>query len=316
MRNEYPGIIIVGPTATGKSRLGITLAVRFHGEIVNCDALQLYRHMDIGTAKVTPSDRKRVPHHMLDLLNPTEDFSAGNYQILARQSLDGIRERGHIPFVVGGTGFYLRALLEGLFDGPAREESLRARMRRIIECKGTKVLHRALERIDPQSAARIPEADEERIIRAYEIYLLSGRPMTWWRRQPRSALQGYCWLKIGIHIPRAELYERIDSRVEEMFQSGFLEEVQTLLASFPKSSPGFKAIGYRQIVDYLDGKYSMEQAIDNTRKESRRYAKRQMTWFRRDPGIHWIDGREETADLDTTAVALVEKFLERTPPET
>jgi len=307
--NEYPGIIIVGSTASGKSRLGISLAERFNGEIVSCDALQLYRHMNIGTAKVTISDQERIPHHMLDLLEPTEDFSAGAYQSLARQSLERIQKRGRVPFVVGGTGFYLQALLQGLFDGPAREESLRLRMHRIIERKGTKILHRALERIDPQSASRIPEADGERIIRAYEIYLVSGRTMSWWQQQPTNVLKGYCWLKIGIQIPRTELYDRIDSRVEEMFQGGFLEEVKALLAAYPKNSPAFKAIGYRQIVEYLDGKHSMEQVIEDTKMESRRYAKRQETWFRRDPDIQWIENRGEIEELDAGAEALIEKFL-------
>jgi tRNA dimethylallyltransferase len=307
--NEYPGIIIVGPTASGKSRLGISLAVRFRGEIISCDALQLYRGMDIGTAKVSTSDRELVPHHMLDMLNPNEDFSAGAYQREARKSLEEICKRGNVPFVVGGTGFYLQAFLEGMFDGPAKEETLRVRMRKIIKRRGTKTLHRALERIDPQSASRIEEADGERIMRAYEIYLASGRPMSWWQQQPRNALRGCYWLKIGIHIPRTELYERIDNRVDEMFQNGFLEEVQSLLALYPRSSPALKAIGYRQIVDYADGKQSMEQAIADIKMESRRYAKRQMTWFRRDPDIQWIEDRGEAAKFDTTAVALVEKFL-------
>jgi len=186
--NEYPGIIIVGPTASGKSRLGISLAARYQGEILNCDALQFYRGMDIGTAKVTGSDLERVPHHMLDILDPSEEFSAGAYQTLARNYLQKIRDRGRIPFVVGGTGFYLRALLEGLFDGPGRDETLRTRMRNIIEQRGPETLHRALRRIDPQSASRINEADGERIIRAYEIYLVSGHPMSWWQRQPRNAI--------------------------------------------------------------------------------------------------------------------------------
>jgi tRNA dimethylallyltransferase len=307
--NEYAGIIIVGPTGSGKSRLGISLALRFQGEIISCDALQLYRRMDIGTAKVSASDRQRVPHHMLDILDPNEDFSAGAYQSGARKSLEEICKRGKVPFVVGGTGFYLQAFLDGLFDGPAKEETLRARMRRIIKHRGTKVLHRALERIDPQSASRIEEADGERIIRAYEIYLASGRPMSWWQQQPRNALRGYCWLKMGIHIPRTELYEKIDKRVDEMFQGGFLEEVQSLLELYPRSSPAFKAIGYRQIVEYVEGKHSMERAIADTKMESRRYAKRQMTWFHRDPDIQWIEDRGEAVKLDITAEALVKKFL-------
>ncbi len=310
MPKPYPGIVIVGPTASGKSRLGIFLAARFDGEILSCDALQLYSGMDIGTAKITARDREQVPHHMLDLLDPTEEFSAGSFQELARKSLEEIRGHGHIPFVVGGTGFYLRALLEGLFDGPSRDETLRARMQEIIKRKGSKVLHRALERIDPLSAERIAEADGDRIIRAYEIYLVSGQTMSWWQQQPRNALEGYQWLKIGIRLPRATLYERINARVDEMFRRGFLEEVKTLMALYPGSSPAFKAIGYRQIVDYFNGKRSLEEAIEETKMESRRYAKRQMTWFRRDPEILWIDGACENENLEARAEDLVGKFLQ------
>jgi tRNA dimethylallyltransferase len=307
--DEYPGIIIVGPTASGKSRLGISLALRFKGEIVSCDALQLYRRMDIGTAKVTGKEREKVPHHLLDILEPTVEFSAGAYQAAARESLEEIRRRGRIPFIVGGTGFYLRALLEGLFEGPSRDESLRARMRRILNRKGPEILHRALGRIDPESAGRIAEADGERIIRAYEIYLVSGRPMSWWQRQPRSELSGWGWLKIGIRIPRPELYERIDRRVDEMFRGGFAGEVRSLLEQYPKSSPAFKAIGYRQIVEHLDGKCSIEQATEDTKMESRRYAKRQMTWFGRDPDIRWIEDRGNAEDIEKEAVEMIEMFL-------
>lgn len=310
MPNPYPGIVIVGPTASGKSRLGIFLAARFNGEIVSCDALQLYRRMDIGTAKVTLAERERIPHHMLDLLDPSEEFSAGAFQDHARESLEGIRGRGRIPFVVGGTGFYLRALLEGLFDGPSREEFLRERMRKIIDRKGPKALHRALERVDPESASRIAEADGKRIIRAYEIYLVSGQPMSLWQQQPRNVLEGYRWLKIGIQMPRERLYERINTRVDDMFRSGFPEEVKALMAEYPGSSPAFKAIGYRQTVDYIDGKCSLEEAVENTKMESRRYAKRQMTWFRRDSDIRWIEDEDEPEKLEAEAEALVEGFLE------
>ena len=309
MPEEYPGIVIVGPTASGKSQLGIQLAKRYNGEIVSCDALQFYRHMDIGTAKVTITERGDVPHHMLDILNPDEEFSAGAYQKAARKTLDEIRCRGCIPFVVGGTGFYLRALLEGLFDGPSRDDALRLRMRKIIERKGPETLHRALQNIDPQSAARIEKTDGDRIIRAYEMHLISGRPISWWQQQPRNTLHGYRWLKIGIDIPRPVLYERIDDRVDTMFREGLLDEVRMLLGQFPKNAPAFKAIGYRQIIDYLDGKISLEHTVEETKKESRRYAKRQMTWFRRDPEIIWIEYKNYSDDLYYATGALIEKFL-------
>jgi tRNA dimethylallyltransferase len=310
VKYEYPGIIILGPTASGKSKLGTDLAFRFRGEIVSCDALQVYRHMDIGTAKASPAERERVRHHMLDLRNPNEDFSAGDYQRLAREAINEICSRGNRPFVVGGTGFYLKALIEGLFEGPARSEELRARMRKIIGRRGPRALHNALRRVDPESANRIAEADSERIIRAYEVHLVSGKSISWWQQQPRDALMGYRWLKFGIDVPRRLLYQRINQRVEEMFESGLVEETRALLNSYSKFSQAFKAIGYHQVLDYFDGKLSLSQAIEATQMESRRYAKRQLTWFRSDPEILWLDGRLEFDELRRQAEIHIASFLE------
>jgi tRNA dimethylallyltransferase len=300
---------VLGPTASGKTRLGIAMALRFGGEIVSCDALQVYRRMDIGTAKASPSERQMVRHHMLDLRDPDQDFSAGDYQRLAREALIEIRSRGNLPIVAGGTGFYLRALIEGLFEGPARSANLRARMRKILQRKGPSKLHRALRRVDPQAAGRIGENDSERIIRAYEVYLVSGKNMSWWQQHPRDALTGYMWLKIGIQIPRQVLYGRIERRVEEMIQGGFLDEVRNLLQLFPRNSQAFKAIGYRQIAEYLEGKCSLAQAIESMQRESCRFAKRQLTWFRSDPEIAWLDGQLESAELQTQAESLISGFL-------
>jgi tRNA dimethylallyltransferase len=307
--NDYPGIIILGPTASGKSKLGIDLALQLDGEIVSCDALQVYRHMNIGTAKVLPAERERIRHHMLDLRDPGEDFSAGDYQRLAREALDEIRCAGKLPFVVGGTGFYLKALVEGLFEGPTRSEELRARMRKIIGRRGAGTLYRALRKVDPGAADRIAEADSERIIRAYEVYLISGKPISWWQQQPRDALQGYRWLKLGIDLPRPLLYQRINRRVEEMFERGLLEEARTLLNNYPEFSQAFKAIGYRQISDYFDGQISLKQALDETQMESRRYAKRQLTWFRSEPDILWLDGSLEFDELRRQAEIHITNFL-------
>lgn len=309
MTEVNPGIVILGPTASGKSRLALALALQFRGEIVSCDAFQIYRHMDIGTAKVSAAEQEQVRHHMLDILDPDRDFSAGDYQRLARQAIRNIRERGFLPFVVGGTGFYLRALIEGLFEGPARTEELRIRMRKIIERKGSGVLHRALERIDPHCAGRIAKTDAERIIRAYEVYLATGKTMHWWQRQPRDAFRGFRWLKIGINIPRELLYQRINRRVDEMFERGLLEETRKLLAQFPETSQAFKAIGYRQAAACLAGSLSLEEAIEETKKESRNYAKRQMTWFRSDPEIIWLDGQLIPMELQEKATQLLNGFL-------
>jgi len=306
---ENPGIVILGPTASGKTHLAVSLAFQFQGEVVSCDALQVYKHMNIGTAKILPSLRQGVPHHMLDVQEPDRDFSAGDYQRLARKSVQEIHARGRLPFVVGGTGFYLRALIDGLFEGPARSEELRARMRKIVARKGSRRLHDMLRRIDPISADRIAESDTERIIRACEVYLVSGEPMAWWQQQPRDAFRGCRWLKIGIEMPRDQLYQRIEQRVDAMFQSGLVEEVKGLMEMYPKTSHAFKAIGYRQVVALLDGQCSWDQAVEETKKESRHYAKRQLTWFRADPAIVWLDGRLEFSALQDKAAHLIKEFL-------
>ncbi len=309
MPYENPGIVILGPTASGKTHLAIVLAGQFRGEIISCDALQIYRHMDIGTAKILPHERKGILHHMMDLRDPGQDFSAGEYQRLGRGVLREIRERGNLPFVVGGTGFYLRALIDGLFQGPSRSEESRTRMKKIIRRKGSKILHRSLQRIDPISAGRIAETDAERIIRAYEVYLTTGKPMSWWQQKPRDALKGYRWLKIGISIPREKLYQMIDQRAEEMFRSGFLEEVQQLMSRYPMESHAFKAIGYRQAIEYFTGKLTLEQTIEETKKQSRRYAKRQLTWFRADPDIAWLEDGLDLTELQERAAGMIAKFL-------
>jgi tRNA dimethylallyltransferase len=307
--HKYPVIAVIGPTASGKTALGGSLAERFNGEIVACDALQVYRHMNIGTAKPSAAERGRFPHHMLDLRDPCDDFSAGDYQRLGREALRAARESERLPIVVGGTGFYLRALIDGLFEGPGRSAPLRARLRAIVARRGAQSLHRALGRIDPESAARLAPADAERIIRAYEIYLLSGQTMSRWQSLPKNKLTGFRWLKLGIRWPRLELYRRIDERVVEMFQSGFVEEVRSLMDRFPRDCHAFKAIGYRQIVAHLEERCSREQAIEETQRESRRYAKRQLTWFRADSEILWLDADPGPEALLAHASDLVSRFL-------
>ena len=304
-------IAIVGPTASGKSRLGIALAHVLQGEIVGCDALHVYRQMDIGTAKVTAEEREGVRHHMIDIADPDHEFSAGDYQRLARVAIREISGRGRLPIIVGGSGFYLRALIDGLFEGPDRSEELRTRMRAIIRRKGSRILHRLLERIDPESAARIAPNDAERVIRACEIHFASGKNMSWWQSQPRDALTGYRWLKIGINMPRDLLYQRINLRVEQMFDGGLLDETRRLLEIYPATCPSFKAIGYKQAAEYLAGQVTLAQAVESTQMESRRYAKRQLTWFRADREIIWLsagDGNEAAA-LENQAANAVREHI-------
>jgi tRNA dimethylallyltransferase len=306
---DYPAIAVVGPTASGKSLLVSLLAGRFNGEVLSCDALQVYRCMDIGTAKPTPAERESVPYHMLDLRHPDENFSAGDYQRLAREALRGIRQRGRVPFVAGGTGFYLRALIDGLFEGPGRSEALRLRLQGILQRKGAPYLHRRLQRIDPQTAGRIASTDASRTVRAYEIYLLTGKTMEWWQQQARDSLKGFRWLKLGISWPREKLYQRINLRVEEMFQQGLVEEVRRLVEKYPKDCHAFTAIGYRQIIEYLDGALSLDQAIHDTQQATRNYAKRQLTWFRADGGVTWLQTSEDIEATAAEASRLIRTFL-------
>ncbi len=308
---DYPLVVIVGPTASGKSRLALELASSLDGEILACDALQIYRHLDIGTAKPTAREQSVVPHHMINLREPGEEFSAGDYQRLARKTLADVRSRSRIPFIVGGTGFYLRALLQGFFVGPGRSDALRQRMHKIAERRGRPFLHRVLQRIDPTCARLIAPADYSRIVRSCEIFFLTGKPMSWWHKQPTVPLEGFRWLFLGIAWPRQELYTRIDRRVDDMIEAGFLDEVRSLRERFPAGCHAFKAIGYRQIADYLDNRCSLDQALESTRRESRRYAKRQLTWFRAMEEIQWLDGQLEWPEIEAQARCRAAAFLAR-----
>ena len=307
--DDYPAVAIVGPTASGKSRLALAAAREFSGEIVSCDALQVYRGVDIGTAKPTSAEQSGIHHHMLDLRNPCENFSAGDYQRLAREALRAIAARGNLPFVVGGTGFYLKALIDGLFEGPARSEKLRARMRRIRSCRGPSRLHAILRNVDPRSAERISGADTARTVRALEVYFLTGRPLSSWQDQPRIALRGFRWLKLGIAWPREQLYERINKRVDQMYDDGLVEESRAILSSYPRDCHALKAIGYRQCFAFLDGRCTLEQAISDTRQESRRYAKRQLTWFRSLPDVVWLEGEEDFGHMSARASEIIREWL-------
>ncbi len=308
--NDYPAIAVVGPTASGKTGLALALARRFHGEILSCDALQVYRGMDIGTAKASAAERAAVRHHLLDIRDPDQDFSAGDFMELGRAALRDMRARKVTPLVVGGTGFYLRALIEGLFEGPGRSEETRARIRRILERKGGRErIRAALERADPAAAAQIQPADMDRTIRALEVWWVSGRPMSWWQQQPRDRLEGCRWLKLGISWPREQLYARIDRRVDGMMRAGFADEVRRLRERYPAGLHAFKAIGYRQILACLEGDVSPEAAVEEAKRESRRYAKRQLTWFRSDSEIIWLEGPAGADQIFNEASARSESFL-------
>ncbi len=285
---EAPLLAIVGPTASGKSQLALQAAQRWSGEIVNCDSMQLIREMEIGTAKPGPAERSLVPHHLYDRIGPDEFFSAGAYMEEARAACRQIAARARLPIVVGGTGLYLRALLEGVFQGPGKSPRLRRRLQRIAGRKGAAFLHRWLGRRDPASARRIQPSDSVRLVRALEVLLMTGRPIS--ELQPRRRpLEGFAVRKVALNPERRLLYGRIDARVEGMFSGGLLEEVQRLLEQgYSPRCKGFEAIGYRQAVAVLNGRMSLAEAISETAQQTRRYAKRQLTWFRREPDLCWI----------------------------
>jgi tRNA dimethylallyltransferase len=288
----YPLVAIVGPTASGKSDLALFLAEAFSGELVNYDSLQIFRYLDIGTAKPSVAERARVPHHMIDIREPTEIFTAGDYQREARSVLHGVRSRRKLPILVGGTGLYLRAVVEGLFDGPSRSEYWRNRLEVVADQKGRDYLHAILQRLDPGAAARIARQDKPKVIRALEVRLATGKPLSrHLDEEPRRPLTDFRVFTVGLNPPREELYRRIDERVLRMFQAGFEEEVRDLLArGIPANAKAFEAIGYRHIIEAVDSCIPHEQTIRIIQRDTRRYAKRQMTWFRRQPEVTWFDG--------------------------
>jgi tRNA dimethylallyltransferase len=288
----HPLIVIVGPTASGKSDLALFLAARLNGEIVNYDSIQVFRGFDIGSAKPSVEERQRVPHHMIDVRDPADLFTAGDYQREARAVLEDIRQRGRVPILVGGTGLYLRALTEGLFEGPARSEYLRERFIAIVDERGVEYLHRILRRLDPASADRIAARDKPKIIRALEVRLETGKPLTEHLRvEPRRPLKGFTICTIGLNPPREECYRRIDARVKRMFDDGLVDEVGGLLErGVPHDAKPFGALGYRHVLANLDNPGSWEDTIRVIQRDTRRYAKRQWTWFRRQTNTTWFDG--------------------------
>jgi tRNA dimethylallyltransferase len=288
----YPLVVILGPSASGKSDLALAAAERFAGEIINFDSVQVYRHFDIGTAKTPPAERRGVLHHLIDIVEPAATFTAGDYAHLARKAIADVRARGGLPIMAGGTGLYLRAALQGLFQGPERDEMLRQRLEKRAASKPPGHLHRLLTRLDAASAGRIHAHDTPKLIRALEVCLRGRAPMSrQWEQNAERPLEGCEVIRIGLNPPRAMLYERIARRSGKMFASGLTEEVQRLLdQGISRQARPFGSLGYRQALQYGEGRLSAQQAAEETAKLTRRYAKRQMTWFRREPGVEWFAG--------------------------
>ena len=288
---NYPLIAIVGPTAAGKSALALALAERLSGEVVNYDSVQLYRGFNVGSGKLPLAERRGVAHHLLDCLEPADVFTAGDYRREALKVLADLRGRAKFPICVGGTGLYLRALLVGLFEGPVRSEALRERLRALAERRGREFLHRLLARLDTAAAARIQPRDSQKLIRAVEVCILAKQPLSALHARGRAGLEGYRAIKLGLNPPRAQLYDRINRRVERMFATGLMEETQSLL--YHPDAARIKplgALGYRQACLVLQGKASRDDAVIATQAATRHYAKRQLTWFRREAEIVWFEG--------------------------
>jgi tRNA dimethylallyltransferase len=300
---------VAGPTGSGKSDLALAIAQQFEGEVVNCDSLQVYRHFDIGTAKLPLADRQGVPHHLIDILNPEQLFTAGEYARVARESIRAISRRGRLPIVAGGTGFYLRALLDGLFEGPSRDQMLRDRLAQ-REAKRAGSLHRLLTRFDSDAARKIHPRDVPKVTRALEVCLLTRRPVSELFREGRDALLGYRTLKLGLLPDRETLYQRLDERCAAMFANGLVEEVRHILQmGFAPEVKAFESVGYKQALQAVRGELNLREAIFYAQRNTRQYAKRQLTWFRREAGLVWLRGFADTPGIREKALDLVADFL-------
>ena len=289
-------VILLGPTGAGKSRLALELAEAIGGEIISADSMQVYRHMDIGTAKPTPEEQKRVRHHLIDLVLPDQPFHAGLYRALGRKAIDQLGRDGKPIWVVGGTGLYIKTLTQGLFQSPPIDAEARERLKREGEEKGSDILHHRLKEVDPETASRIHPHDLFRIVRALEVFESTGVPISFFRQQHSFGDRPYRLFKIGLEMDREKLYQRIDERVDRMIERGFLEEVRGLMEMGygPQLKP-MQSLGYKQLVRFLQKEIEWDEAIRQIKRDTCRYAKRQWTWFKADPEVCW---REESRDRE------------------
>jgi tRNA dimethylallyltransferase len=298
-------VVILGATASGKTALSLKISQAFDGEIVNCDSVALYQEFDIGTAKPSLAQRTHAPHHLFDYIPPTAYMTAGEYAWQARNVLEQIKGRRHLPIVVGGTGLYLRALLEGLFPGPQRSEDLRERLRARNDQKGPGYVHHILRKVDPVAAYTIHANDLPKVIRAIEVCLASRNKMTELWKHGRDPIQGFRILRLGLNPERALLYERINARAKNMFEAGLVEETARLLARYGELAGPLSSLGYKQSVQLLRGEITREQAVMATQQAHRNYAKRQMTWFRREPDVLWLNGFGDDIKIQAQAIAVI-----------
>lgn len=295
-------VVVLGPTASGKTSLALALARRLGGEIISCDSVAMYRDFEIGTAKPTRAEREEIPHHLIDIVDPQAEVTAGDYARLARQALNDIIERGHLPIISGGTGLYLRALLEGLFAGPQRSEELRGWLRERADKRGANYLHRILRRLDPASAARIHANDIPKVIRAIEVSLAARRPMTELWQEGREPLTGFRILRFGLNPDREALYARINARARKMFDEGLIAETEKLLAKYGGTARPLSSLGYKQAAQFLRGECDRQSAMLAAQQAHRNYAKRQVTWFRRETEVRWFAGFGDEPAIQEAAI--------------
>jgi tRNA dimethylallyltransferase len=300
-------LVILGPTGSGKSHLGLRLAEEFDGEIINCDSVQIYRQLDAGSAKTPIAERRGIPHHLIDVSSIDDHFSAGDFQRLAGQAVASIHARGRLPIVVGGTGFYLRALLEGLSAAPQRDAVLRERLQRIA-AKRPLALHRLVAAKDPLAATRIHPNDRQKLIRALEVIALSGQPASALQERPRDALTGVRVVKLGLNPPRPLLNDRLDRRCIYMFDHGLIEEASSLLAAgYSANSKALQSLGYKQAILVLAGGTSRAAALEDCQLKTRQYAKRQLTWFRKEPNVRWLAGFGDDEMIENEAIVFIQR---------
>jgi tRNA dimethylallyltransferase len=306
-----PLIAILGPTATGKSALALAIAEARGGEIINCDSTAVYRGFDIGTDKIAPADRRGIPHHLIDIVEPTEEYTAAQFARDAAAAIRDIHVRGRLPMLAGGTGFYYRALTRGLFPGPGRDAALRGRLESIAARRGVAFLHRLLGRVDSPSARRIQPRDLKRLVRALEVYFLTGRPLTAHFAETVSPIPEVEVVAIGVRLPAAHISERVTRRVDEQFERGLLDEIRTLLArGIPETARPFGGLVYRQALEHLHGLRDEAATRALIAQENRRYARRQLIWFRKEPNLVWLDGPGESATTIAAALRVIDQRLE------
>ncbi len=303
-------VALVGPTATGKTALGVALAEAVGGEIVSCDSTAVYRRIDIGTDKPTSAEQRGIAHHLIDVVDPTETYSAARFASDAAVAIRDIRARGRRPILVGGTGFYYRALVRGLFPGPARNDELRARLMHVSDRRGVEALHRWLARVDPDSSARIQPRDRMRLIRALEVFLITGRPLTTHFAETQSALAGWDVLALAVMDPRPDLESRVARRVEAQFARGVVQEVEDLIAGgVPETAHAFSGLVYRQIIEMRQGVRDEPATRALIVRENMKYAKRQVAWFRKEPSVRWLQGVGTDGAVQADALAQVQSWF-------